>query len=156
LIIKCLTIDPYLSLETQWYERTLPCHHMTANKFLTDCYAMAFFLVRITMLINRSMKFDANSEPTALTKLEALTITSTRYHPSYTTAAEVWSIMLLQLTYTLFHLVPTVTFLRQIFKQTLFMVIAIPRSRPPLWSSGQSSWLQIQRPGYDSQRYQIF
>jgi hypothetical protein len=26
---------------------------------------------------------------------------------------------------------------------------------PPLWSSGQSSWLQIQRPGFDSQRYQI-
>jgi hypothetical protein len=27
---------------------------------------------------------------------------------------------------------------------------------PPLWSSGQSSWLQIQRYGFDSQRYQIF
>jgi hypothetical protein len=27
---------------------------------------------------------------------------------------------------------------------------------PPLWSSGQSSWLQIQRPGFDSQLYQIF
>jgi hypothetical protein len=28
---------------------------------------------------------------------------------------------------------------------------------PPLWSSGQSSWLQIQRsPGFDSRRYQIF
>jgi hypothetical protein len=26
----------------------------------------------------------------------------------------------------------------------------------PLWSSGQSSWLQIQRPGFDSQHYQIF
>jgi hypothetical protein len=26
----------------------------------------------------------------------------------------------------------------------------------PLWSSGLSSWLQIQRPGFDSQRYQIF
>jgi hypothetical protein len=22
--------------------------------------------------------------------------------------------------------------------------------RPPLWSSGQSSWLQIRRPGFDS------
>jgi hypothetical protein len=29
-------------------------------------------------------------------------------------------------------------------------------SRPPLWSSGQSSWLQIQRSGFDSRRYQIF
>jgi hypothetical protein len=28
--------------------------------------------------------------------------------------------------------------------------------RTPLWSSGQSSWLQIQRSGFDSQHYQIF
>jgi hypothetical protein len=28
--------------------------------------------------------------------------------------------------------------------------------RLPLWSSGQSSWLQIQRSGFDSRRYQIF
>jgi hypothetical protein len=27
---------------------------------------------------------------------------------------------------------------------------------PPLWSSGQSSWLQIQRLGFDSPRYQSF
>jgi hypothetical protein len=27
---------------------------------------------------------------------------------------------------------------------------------PPLWSSGQSSWLQMQRSGFDSRRYQIF
>jgi hypothetical protein len=27
---------------------------------------------------------------------------------------------------------------------------------PPLWSSGQSSWLQIHRSGFDSQHYQIF
>jgi hypothetical protein len=27
---------------------------------------------------------------------------------------------------------------------------------PPLWSSGQSSWLQIQRNGFNSRRYQIF
>jgi hypothetical protein len=27
---------------------------------------------------------------------------------------------------------------------------------PPLWSSGQRSWLQIQRSGFDSRRYQIF
>jgi hypothetical protein len=32
----------------------------------------------------------------------------------------------------------------------------VEESRPPLWSSGQSSWLQIQRPGFDSRRYQIF
>jgi hypothetical protein len=28
--------------------------------------------------------------------------------------------------------------------------------RPHLWSSGQSSWLQIQRSGFDSRHYQIF
>jgi hypothetical protein len=28
------------------------------------------------------------------------------------------------------------------------------RSGPPLWSSGQSSWLQIWRPGFDSKHYQ--
>jgi hypothetical protein len=26
--------------------------------------------------------------------------------------------------------------------------------RPPLWSSGQSSWLQIRSPGFDSRHYQ--
>jgi hypothetical protein len=26
---------------------------------------------------------------------------------------------------------------------------------PPLWSSGQSSWLHIQRSGFDSRRYKI-
>jgi hypothetical protein len=26
----------------------------------------------------------------------------------------------------------------------------------PLWSNGQSSWLQIQRSGFDSRHYQIF
>jgi hypothetical protein len=26
--------------------------------------------------------------------------------------------------------------------------------RPPLWFSGQSSWLQIRRPGFDSRHYQ--
>jgi hypothetical protein len=30
------------------------------------------------------------------------------------------------------------------------------RTGPHLWSSGQSSWLQIQRSGFDSQRYHIF
>jgi hypothetical protein len=27
---------------------------------------------------------------------------------------------------------------------------------PPLWASGQSSWLQIQKSRFDSRRYQIF
>jgi hypothetical protein len=27
-------------------------------------------------------------------------------------------------------------------------------ARPPLWSSGQSSWLQIRRPGFDSRHNQ--
>jgi hypothetical protein len=31
-----------------------------------------------------------------------------------------------------------------------------PLQGPPLWSSGQSSWLQIQRTGFDFRLYQIF
>jgi hypothetical protein len=31
----------------------------------------------------------------------------------------------------------------------------VPAMEPPLWSSDQSSWLQIQRSGFDSWRYQI-
>jgi hypothetical protein len=32
----------------------------------------------------------------------------------------------------------------------------VPMSRrPPVWSNGQSSWLRIQRHGFDSRRYQI-
>jgi hypothetical protein len=30
------------------------------------------------------------------------------------------------------------------------------KKRRPLWSGGQSSWLQIQRSGFDFQRYLIF
>jgi hypothetical protein len=33
--------------------------------------------------------------------------------------------------------------------------LGIHLTGPPLWSSGQSSWLQIQRSSFDSQRYQI-
>jgi hypothetical protein len=29
-------------------------------------------------------------------------------------------------------------------------------ARPPLWTSGQSSWLQIQSPGFIPRRYHIF
>jgi hypothetical protein len=36
-----------------------------------------------------------------------------------------------------------------------FYVVVLSH-RPPLWSSCQSSWLQIQRSGFDSRRYQIF
>jgi hypothetical protein len=34
--------------------------------------------------------------------------------------------------------------------------VCIVFCRPPLWSSSQTSWLQIQRSGFDSRRYQIF
>jgi hypothetical protein len=35
-------------------------------------------------------------------------------------------------------------------------MLLIGYDRPLMWSSGQSSWLQIRRPGFDSQHYQIF
>jgi hypothetical protein len=42
-----------------------------------------------------------------------------------------------------------------LFSEKYFHVI-IGDLRQPLWSSGQSSWLQIQRSRLDPQRYQIF
>jgi hypothetical protein len=35
-------------------------------------------------------------------------------------------------------------------------VTLMMEARPPLWSSGQSSWLLTQRSGFDFRRYQIF
>jgi hypothetical protein len=32
------------------------------------------------------------------------------------------------------------------------LITLLPSNGPPLWSSGQSSWLQIRRPWFDSQR----
>jgi ribosomal protein L37E len=34
------------------------------------------------------------------------------------------------------------------------IVLCLRGAWPPLWSSGQSSWLQIRRPGFDSRHYQ--
>jgi hypothetical protein len=39
-----------------------------------------------------------------------------------------------------------------VYIKLIFMEFDIVR--PPLWSSGQSSWLQIRRPGFDSRLYQ--
>jgi hypothetical protein len=36
------------------------------------------------------------------------------------------------------------------------LVLSAKKQRPPLWPYGPSSWLQIQRPGFDSRRYHIF
>jgi hypothetical protein len=41
-------------------------------------------------------------------------------------------------------------------EQTPWPESASELHRPPLWSSGQSSWIQIQRSGFDSRSYQIF
>jgi hypothetical protein len=40
--------------------------------------------------------------------------------------------------------------------QLVFIYITIIYPRPPLSSTGQTSWLRIQRSGFDSRRYQIF
>jgi hypothetical protein len=40
--------------------------------------------------------------------------------------------------------------------QTGFLSETLCLEWPPLWSSGQSSWLQIQMSGFVSRRYQIF
>jgi hypothetical protein len=39
---------------------------------------------------------------------------------------------------------------------TLAFIQDSPVKQPPLWSSGRSSWIQIQRSGFNSRRYQIF
>jgi hypothetical protein len=41
-------------------------------------------------------------------------------------------------------------------QRSLFLCYGEFRFRNTMWFRGQSSWLQIQRPGFDSQRYQIF
>jgi hypothetical protein len=38
--------------------------------------------------------------------------------------------------------------------QLLYKKFSATGMRPPLWSSGQSSWLQIRTPGFDSRHYQ--
>jgi hypothetical protein len=40
------------------------------------------------------------------------------------------------------------------FRQMNHFPFAFLEERPPLWSSGLSSWLQILRPGFDSRHYQ--
>jgi hypothetical protein len=46
---------------------------------------------------------------------------------------------------------------RQIINQIEIRIFTFSLcQRPPLWSSSQSSWLQIQRSGFDSRNYQIF
>jgi hypothetical protein len=39
--------------------------------------------------------------------------------------------------------------------RTKYIYVSCTLLRPPLWSSGQSSWLQIQRSVFDSRCYQI-
>jgi hypothetical protein len=52
-------------------------------------------------------------------------------------------------------LVTTISFVNACIGLTEFLEAA-SRGKPFLWSSGQSSWLQIQKSGFDSCRYQIF
>jgi hypothetical protein len=40
--------------------------------------------------------------------------------------------------------------------RTEFIYVIVEESRPPLWSSGQSPWLRIQRSRFNSRCYQIF
>jgi hypothetical protein len=63
--------------------------------------------------------------------------------------------------YTLFSL-PCVSYLTQRmsyfehFSGNIFNLKSSTKRRPPLWSSGQKSWLQVQRSEFDSRRYQTF
>jgi hypothetical protein len=44
----------------------------------------------------------------------------------------------------------------QVLDCRLLLLLLLLLFRPPLWSGGQTSWLQIKRPGFDYRRYQIF
>jgi hypothetical protein len=39
---------------------------------------------------------------------------------------------------------------------TYHLELPVVLARPRLWSSGQSTWLQVQRSGFDFRRYQFF
>jgi hypothetical protein len=46
--------------------------------------------------------------------------------------------------------------IQQLLFETSFVginIYEVTSERPPLWSSDQSSWLQIRRPGFDSRHY---
>jgi hypothetical protein len=45
---------------------------------------------------------------------------------------------------------------RMDFGENYFLLIKLVNYQPLLWSSGQSSWVQIQMSGIDSRRYQIY
>jgi hypothetical protein len=49
---------------------------------------------------------------------------------------------------------PQASVLSPFWLRSIFIPVHV--FRPPLWYNGQSSWLQIQRPGFDSRCYQIF
>jgi hypothetical protein len=42
------------------------------------------------------------------------------------------------------------------YQVIVYVILSLVKKRPPLWSSGQNSWLQIKRARFDSRRYQIF
>jgi hypothetical protein len=46
--------------------------------------------------------------------------------------------------------------IRKLSDKCLHTLTLLYISRPSLWSSGQSSWLRIQRSGFDSRHYQVF
>jgi hypothetical protein len=53
--------------------------------------------------------------------------------------------------------IPPLPTLNSIFVEFKFyLYVCVCRPGPPLWSSDQSTWLQLQRSRFDSRRYQIF
>jgi hypothetical protein len=45
-------------------------------------------------------------------------------------------------------------YIKLFFRCLVLIFACLGQAGPPLWSSGQSSWLQIRRPGFDSRHYQ--
>jgi hypothetical protein len=66
--------------------------------------------------------------------------------PCYEKCLYKWDVLLLPETFSMFAV---------LFVWVIYLLLSTVCG-PPLCSSGQSSWLQIQRSGFDSRRYQIF
>jgi hypothetical protein len=53
-------------------------------------------------------------------------------------------------------LFPSLSLSLSLYIYMYIYICYVEESRPPVWSSGQSSWLEIQKSKFDFRRYQIF
>jgi hypothetical protein len=91
---------------------------------------------------------------TALTLLAQHKQTDVTFWTTLVETFNTWQVFATAVHSHKFHLQCTNSSFYVLTKPTITQTL-LP-SGPPLWSNGQSSWLQIQRSGFDSRRYQMF